>query len=73
MTGAGADEELEKTVITVMDEQIAQVSEITRKQDRAITDLAERMMEMTVEMKKLAEANGKRTFNGGGSSSFTNE
>lgn len=28
---------------------------------------------MTVEMKKLAEANGKRTFDGGGSSSFTNE
>lgn len=64
--------ELEKTVISVMDEQIARVSDITRRQDRTIAELSERLLEMTIEMKKLAESNGKRTYDGGGSSS-TNE
>lgn len=68
-----AGEDMEKTIISVMDEQIARVSDITRKQDRAIADLSDRLREMTVEMKRLAEANGKQTFDGGGSTSFTNE
>lgn len=69
MTTENATNDLEKTVIVAMDEQIARVSDITRKQDQAIAEVVDRLMELTVEMKKLAEANGKRTFDGGSTSS----
>lgn len=64
----GSSENAEKTVVAIMDEQIVRISDITRKQDRSIADLEERLIEMTVEIKKLSESNGKRTFDGGGSS-----
>lgn len=63
-------EELEKTVTTVMDEQIARVSEITRCQDRVITATSDRLLEISTEIKKMSDGTRHRSFeNHGGSSS----
>lgn len=47
-SGGGSAEKLDKTVITVIDEQIARISDITRRQDQTIAKLTERLLEMTV-------------------------
>lgn len=48
-------EDLERSVTSVMDEQIARVTDITRRQDQAISAIADRMMEWDRQMKKWTD------------------
>lgn len=45
----GATEDLEKTVTTIMDKHIVRISDITWKQDKAISRISDRLLEMAMD------------------------